>query len=509
GLDGRAGAALGRTATDVPADVMAAAPAIGSPAYEAYFLARGFAMVFAESLGSGESTGCPTSGGRNETIGARSVIDWLNGRAPARDEAGAAVRATWTTGKVGMIGVSYNGTLPNAVATTGVRGLEAIVPIAAISSWYDYYRADGAVVAPGGFQGEDTDVLAEYVLTRENPDVCRPVIDELVREQDRLSGDYNDFWAERDYLRDVRGVRAATLAVHGLNDWNVKTQHVAQWYEALRERGVPHKIWLHQFGHRSPLGIRRDEWLRTLNRWFTRYLYDVRNGVEREPRATVQREDLSWTEEAEWPAPGARDVRLHLTAGGPATGGLAPRRGGPDALGTPEAAGVDGHGRPVVESLVDDASITAELLAAAAASPHRLSYETAPAAAPVRVSGTVALDLRMSFDRPAANVTALLVDRAPDGTATVVTRGWTEPQSRHGAHRTDPVRPGHWYSLSLTMQPDDYVLPAGHRFGVVLLSSDHDYTLRPSPGTELRVDLARTTVTLPIVGGASALEPTG
>ena len=47
-----------------------------------------------------------------------------------------------------MTGVSYNGTLPNAVATTGVEGLKTIIPIAAISSWYDYYRANGAVVAP-------------------------------------------------------------------------------------------------------------------------------------------------------------------------------------------------------------------------------------------------------------------------------------------------------------------------------------------------------------------------
>ena len=84
-----------------------------------------------------------------------------------------------------MIGVSYNGTLANAVAATGVRGLTTIVPIAAISSWYDYYRANGGVVAPGGFQGEDTDVLAEAVLTRRDPTVCAPDMDALRREQDR------------------------------------------------------------------------------------------------------------------------------------------------------------------------------------------------------------------------------------------------------------------------------------------------------------------------------------
>jgi len=147
--------------------------------YQNYFTARGFAVVYGESLGTGFSTGCPTTGDVNETIGARSVVDWLNGRAVAKDENGVAVKADWTTGKTGMMGVSYNGTLPNAVASTGVQGLETIVPIAAISSWYEYYRHDGAVVAAGGFQGEDADVLAEYVHTRADRQICRPVIDGL------------------------------------------------------------------------------------------------------------------------------------------------------------------------------------------------------------------------------------------------------------------------------------------------------------------------------------------
>ncbi|HEY0001866.1 MAG TPA: CocE/NonD family hydrolase, partial [Actinoplanes sp.] len=140
-----------------------------------YFVPRGYAVVFADSLGSGGSEGCPTAGGRNETLGMKAVVDWLNGRARAFDASGAPVRAGWSTGRTGMIGVSYNGTLPNAVAATGVRGLETIVPIAGISSWYDYYRANGGVVAPGGFQGEDTDVLAKFVLTRKNPEVCADV----------------------------------------------------------------------------------------------------------------------------------------------------------------------------------------------------------------------------------------------------------------------------------------------------------------------------------------------
>ncbi|CAM01088.1 X-Pro dipeptidyl-peptidase [Saccharopolyspora erythraea NRRL 2338] len=457
--------------------------AAGKWAYEDYLLARGYAVVYGESLGTGQSTGCPTTGAVNETIGARSVVDWLNARAAGHFADGRNARAKWSTGQVAMMGVSYNGTLPNAVATTGVQGLEAIVPIGAISNWYDYYRADGAVVAPGGYQGEDADVLAKYVHTRADREPCGPVIDRLTAEQDRITGDYSPFWDERNYLDDVGKVRAAVLSAHGLNDWNVKTKQAAQWYEALRANDVPHKIWWHQAGHTDPISLRRDEWLRTVNRWFTKYLYDQDNGVEREPRATVQREDGSWVEEAEWPAPGTADVIMRPTPGGGERGGLTFAR----------------EGSRAVESLRDDAAQRAEDLAAAPSSPNRLAYFSEPTPRPVRVSGTVRADLALTFDRPAANVTALLVDMAPDGSTSVVTRGWTDPQNRDAIDRTSPIEPGKQYRIEVAMQPDDYVVAAGHRLGVVLLSSDHDFTLRPKPGAGISLDLERSRVILPVV----------
>ncbi|MEU3274125.1 Xaa-Pro dipeptidyl-peptidase [Saccharomonospora sp. NPDC006951] len=460
--------------------------------YEEYLLARGFAVVYAESLGSGLSTGCPTTGGTNETVGARSVVDWLNGRASARDADGTQVSADWTTGKTAMTGVSYNGTLPNAVASTGVEGLETIVPIAAISDWYDYYRENGAVVAPGGYQGEDADVLAEYVYTRADKEICKPVIEELAERQDRVTGDYNAFWDERNYLGDAGKVRASVLAVHGLSDWNVTTSQVAAWYEALAEHGVERKIWLHQSGHTDPLSLRRDEWLATFNRWISHYLYDIDNGVEREPRATIQREDESWTEEADWPAPGTRDVAVHPRPGGSERGGLDVK----SAL----------RGKPVVERLTDDAGKTVGELVDLAASGNRLAYATPAARQPVRLSGTPVVDVRLTFDRPAANVTGVLVDRAPDGTSHVITRGWTDPQNRKGVHRTDRVKPGVSYDISFGLQPQDYVLERGHALEFVLLSSDHDFTLRPKPGAGLAMTLNKSTVSLPVVGGKASLR---
>ncbi|MDP9844839.1 Xaa-Pro dipeptidyl-peptidase [Streptosporangium lutulentum] len=460
-------------------------PAI-STSHESNWLPRGFAVVHAESLGSGKSDGCPTTGGTNETIGAKSVVDWLNGRAKAYDATGKEVKATWTTGKVGMIGTSYNGTLPNAVASTGVKGLEAIVPISAISSWYDYYRANGAVVAAGGYQGEDADVLAEYVYTRADKDICRSVIEELEKEQDRVTGDYSDFWDERNYMNDVRKVHAAVLVAHGLNDWNVKTKQAAQWYEALKARGVPHKIYLHQGGHGGSPSVD------VLNRWFTRYLWDYKNGVEKDPRALIQREDRTLVEYPEWPEPSAKDAKLNLAPSTDGTAGVL-------------TAGKIRRGKPVTETIVDDASQRAQTLADAATSPNRLAYKSGTLPGAVRLSGTPEVSLRMSFGQPAANVTALLVDYDQNGKAKIITRGWTDPQNRKSISKSEPIKPGHSYDLDFDMQPHDYVFPAGHRIGVVLLSSDYEYTIRPTPGATLHLDTAKSTVKLPLVGGAAAL----
>src|SRR5678815_1576340 len=72
--------------------------------------------------------------------------------------------------------------------------------------------------------------------------------------------------------------------VHGFNDWNVMPEHSIRVYAALKQRGGPHMAFFHQGGHGGPAPM----WL--MNKWFTRFLYDVDNGIEREPKAWIVRE---------------------------------------------------------------------------------------------------------------------------------------------------------------------------------------------------------------------------
>jgi X-Pro dipeptidyl-peptidase len=475
-----------------------------------YYVPRGYAVVLGESIGTFNSDGCPDVGASGETLGTKAVIDWLNGRARGWNEAGELVQADWTTGAVGMIGVSYDGTLPNQVATTGVEGLETIVPVSAISSWYDYYRANGLVRAPhsetqgvgdNAFQGEDTDVLAGFTGGPRMTGECADVMTFLNREQDRVTGDFSRFWWERDYLRRVRGVDSSVFVVHGLNDWNVMTKAFAEWWYRLADLRVPRKLWLHNGGHggeRSSDTADFALYKRTENRWFDHELFGVRNGIFSEPRSSVEREDGTYVHEADWPLPGSRDARLDLSA---------------DSSTAPGELSTRSRGRSRDQSFVDRGREldTDDVLIQSpdSAHPNRLIYLSPNLRRDVRISGTPRVSLRMSIDnRTAANLTAVLVDYGPEGSSEaplMVTRGWMDPQNRHSLWRSERVREGREYGFRWDLQPDDYLFRAGHRIGLVVVSTDFDYTLRPLPGTRLTLDPDDSEVTLPVVGGSSAL----
>jgi X-Pro dipeptidyl-peptidase len=516
GKDDRAAAAR-RTATSARAKARARARARMIPdlpgSLDDYYVPRGYAVVLGESIGTFNSDGCPDVGASGETLGTKAVIDWLNGRARGWNEAGERVEADWTTGAVGMIGVSYNGTLPNQVATTGVDGLETIVPISAISSWYDYYRANGLVRAPhsntqgvgtNAFQGEDTDVLAAFTggLRMTEDGECADVMTYLNREQDRVTGDFSRFWWERDYLRQVRGVESSVFVVHGLNDWNVMTKAFAEWWYRLDDRRVPRKLWLHNGGHGGESSGSDPAdfavYKRTENRWFDHELFGVPNGIFSEPRASIERENGFYVHEADWPFPGTRDVDLDLSARSSTTPGELSTRS---------------HGWSRDQSFVDRGREldTDDVLIQSpdTAHPNRLVYRSPNLGRDVRISGTPEVSLRMSIDnRRAANLTAVLVDYGPAGSSEaplMVTRGWMDPQNRDSLWRSERVRQGQEYRFRWDLQPDDYVFKAGHRIGLVVVSTDFDYTLRPLPGTRLTLDPDDSEVTLPVVGGRSAL----
>lgn len=479
--------------------------------YDNYFVPRGYAVVLVDLPGTNRSTGCLDVGGRSEVLGAKAVVDWLNGRAAGFRADGTPVRAGWSTGAVGMIGKSWDGAIANGVAATGVDGLRTVVPIEAISSWYDYERSQGLVLYgdTGGYVGIDAD----------GPDdPCRPVADRINAVTGADGGDYTPFWAERDYRRSAARVRASVFLVHGLGDLNVRTNQLQPWWEALGAAGVHRKLWLTRVGHVDPFDVRRAEWVRTLHRWFDSELYGVRNGIRAEPPVTRETAPGVTVRERTWPAV-TTPVTLR-TGAGP----------GPDRLGGGPAA---------TRSFTDDPTRTEDAMAADPAAPSgsRLVFLTPPLARDARLSGTATVTLRATVDRPSTPVTALLVDY---GTATRVTvdpfggdgirRLGTEscwgaaagpddacyPDFAEQVDTTDlavlargladaahvGLRPGAESTLRWSLLPQDVVVPSGHRLGLVVAASDATLSLPDETGAaRVTVRLGPSSVTLPVVGG--------
>ena len=91
-------------------------------------------------------------------------------------------------------------------------------------------------------------------------------------------------------------------------------------------------------------------------------------------------------------------------------------------------------------------------------------------------------------------------------TDNLITRGWADPQNRNSLRESAPLVPGEFVDLAFDLQPDDQVIPAGQRIGLMIFSSDREFTLWPAPGTELTIDLAETSIELPVVGGTDAYQ---
>jgi X-Pro dipeptidyl-peptidase len=342
--------------------------------------------------------------------------------------------------------------------------------------------------------GTDADTLFDNILSRKHPEACAYMRERIAREKDRETGDYNAFWDERNYVKDAGRFRAAVLISHGLNDFNTKPRHAARLWNALKAHKVPAAIWWHQGGHGDRTNqVRQAAWRDALNRFWTRHLFGVDTGAPSGPKAIVERENNEWVEYADWPVPGSARTSI----------ALAPGDGEP-----PGRLAIEPAKRPgtVEQSFTDDASIDAADLATASQSPHRLLYQTRPLGAPIHLSGIPEVSLRLSFSAPAAIVSAMLVDYRATGPPFIVTRGWADPQNRDSISRTLAVVPGQFYTVGFELQPHDYIFPVGSRIGLMVVSSDRLFTLRPPPGTRLTLRPGESQLVLPIVGGTAMLS---
>jgi X-Pro dipeptidyl-peptidase len=492
--------------------------------YDEFFVPRGYAVVEVEMQGTSRSEGCPTTGAQQDTLSIKAVVDWLNGRATATHADGTPASAGWSTGAVGMLGVSYNGTLPNALAAAGVDGVKTIVPIAAISSWYDYARDTG--IAYSGWDRRYPEFLANFVVSPTAKTKCANQIKALGDNAGDNTFDMTPFWAARNYRLSADNVKASVFVVHGLEDWNVKTANFGRWWSELQARNIPRKIWLHRGAHLDPIGFRQAEWQAVMHRWMDFWLFGLQTGVMNEPMADIQRRDGTWETHNSWPETGTSDARMFF---GPARSGV---------TGTLNRTAATSGTQSFTDAQrqTESTAFTDYTVAKA----NRLDYVTPPLTQSARLSGTAHVNVTVRSTATSAPLTALLIDYGPNTafvgqsksplqlmtesctmtdvrnrtgcatpdavtplavTATVISRGAVDLKNRNSLTTGQPLTPNQNVTVRWDLHPKDYIVAAGHRIGLVLMANDSSYIAVDTTARGLTVSLAPSSVDLPVVGG--------
>lgn len=532
-----------------------------------YFLVRGYAVVTSAGIGTWGSDGFETCYSPLEMDGYRCVIQWLTGerKAYTDKDSNIEIKADWSNGNVGMTGRSYGGTTPFALAGSGVKGLKTIVPVAGIADYYEYVNSQGlALTIPytddlayycAGRYRDETDTAWQNSLKEKYQDYLAT----LQREQFELNGDFGYHWAKRAYyltseqfpelpydqtdnLRiSVDQIEIPALIVHGLNDDNVRTKQFDLMYKAFEKAGQNVKLVLHQGHHKTPSiepwnpsepdetgmsmsinGVMYDD---LLNKWFSHYLYDVNNGIERMPTVTVQSnlDGAKWTTYNKWET----SSKLVLNAK------------------ADEETSTISSNRPMFWNFDD--STTANAL-----------YTTE-----VKRDTTVQGAIEVSFDasvaalgqgtpleeRDGLQISAMLVDVAPEGetlpafnldyvaTKTLkedgawrgggltnyqlvqwdtaqepyklIAKGWMDlcnPGAGYESITADhadrvALKEGENHSYTIYLQPNVYTVEAGHKLALVIFPADYATTENHYTVT---IDNSSVKVNIPVHGSASA-----
>ena len=284
-----------------------------------YYLVRGFAVVVSAGFGALGSDGFNYVGSEYERDAFKSVVEWLHGDrvAYADREGKIETKADWANGNVAMTGRSYAGTMPFAVATTGVEGLKTIVPVAGIADWYTQQNMQGAQrYWPKEMLNS---FLAYFCSSRYNDEtLSEKQLDdiaafhhELSLQQLKCGFDYDpEFWGAGNYRLHADQIKCSALIVHGFNDENVSTKQFEMMHTAFEQAGQTVKLILHQGPHITPTMANKNYGILIdgkfyddiVNEWISHYLYGVENSAEEMPEVLAQTnyDQKKWEVESAW-----------------------------------------------------------------------------------------------------------------------------------------------------------------------------------------------------------------
>ena len=481
-----------------------------------YFLPRGFANLYVSGVGTRDSQGLMTNGDYHQIEAYKNVIDWLNGRCRAFTDhtRKRQVKADWSNGKVATTGISYLGTMSNGLATTGVDGLEVIIAEAGISSWYNYYRENGLVTSPGGYPGEDFDSLAELTYSRNllagdyiRGNGAHQADLEKVKEQlDRKTGDYNQFWHDRNYLLNAHKVQAEVVFTHGSQDWNVKPLHVYQMFHALPTHINKH-LFFHHGAHvymnnwqsidfresmnallsKKLLGLDSSYQLPTIiwqdntapQTWQSLDDFGKQNKLHTFPLGTEEKVIQNQYDQKDFERYGKTYQTFNTE--------LYQGKANQITIDLPVSQDIHLNGRVElklrVKSSTNKGLLSAQLLQLG----QQKYLQPYPAVQSVRTIDNGRYHMLENLCELPFNPSA----------QRVITKGYLNLQNRDDLLTIEEIQPNEWMDFKLELQPTIYKLKEGDILRLVLYTTDFEITIRDNTDYHLTVDLAQSTITIP------------
>ncbi|MFL5779576.1 MAG: CocE/NonD family hydrolase, partial [Chloroflexota bacterium] len=453
--------------------------AAGDESRGEWLAARGYAFCRLDVRGTGSSPGIAFDEyTARETQDGAEVVEWLAAQ-------------PWSTGKVGMWGISYGGFTSIQVALLHPPHLAAIVPMMATDDRYTddvHYLGGCATVSE----------LSQYAVSMVGMNAMPP-------RAEYRGADWAEEWRERlertpiwlfEWLRqqhDGPYWRQGSLAP----DWDrltTPTLLIGGWMDeyvdaALRmlERctNAPRKAlignWVHDTPEEAYPGPNVD-WLHEMVRFFDHWLKGLDNGVMDEPVLVAFRHEWSepepfpatwpgdWVAEGRWPPIDSVEVALHLAPGElplagrltdtPVTEPAVERFRHRPTIGTRAGLSWGAGGRPngVARDLRPDDALVP-------------TFTSAPLEADLDVLGAAVVELAWESPVPVATAVVRLEDVAPDGTPFQVSAGILNLTHRRSHADPEPLEPGVVTPVRVGMRATGHRFAAGHRIRVSVASA--------------------------------------
>jgi uncharacterized protein len=461
-------------------------------------VAGGYAHVHADPRGIGKSDGVFYNWySEQEQVDGYDLVEWL------------AVQP-WCNGNVGMVGVSYFAVIQFLVAAQQPPHLKAIFPY---DGWGDGYRDTyyhGGILSAFGprlHAGTMSNESASRAKMTYSEDELKAIIQRLMDDEgtnykmspgivqtlmakkaNEMSLDYlvfredGPFYWEQSPRTKNHLIQIPTYLASELHSYTVSMHQPGATTWGWEQITAPKKMTLLPWQSTLPGGPAErpyDQWHDEIFRWFDYWLKGIDTGIMDEPPVKIWvRGSEEWMESDEWPLLSKTNwSKLYLHEGGALS----------------EAA-------PESDESADKLHYTAALPVFGpplSPKPDILAYETEPFPEDFQVIGPIALYLNASLTSGDGDFLVNIQDVEPDGTSSVLTRGWLKASHRevdesqshswrpfHPHMNPQPVPEGEVLEYAIEIQPIANVFKAGHRLRLEIwpcdwrdVKGDYDWTL--------------------------------